>query len=26
ENHMECPTFQKFLKAAIAGEYQPTKL
>lgn len=26
ENHMQCPTFQKFLKAAIAGEYQPTKL
>ncbi|QXB44789.1 helix-turn-helix domain-containing protein [Acinetobacter seifertii] len=26
ENHMECPTFQNFLKAAIAGEYQPTKL
>lgn len=26
ENHMECPTFQSFLKAAIAGEYQPTKL
>lgn len=26
ENHMECPTFQNFLKAAISGEYQPTKL
>ncbi|MDV2470364.1 helix-turn-helix domain-containing protein [Acinetobacter chinensis] len=26
ENHMQCPTFQKFLKAAIEGEYQPTKL
>ena len=26
ENHMQCPTFQNFLKAAIAGEYQPTKL
>ena len=26
ENHMQCPTFQKYLKAAIAGEYQPTKL
>ena len=26
ENHMLCPTFQNFLKAAIAGEYQPTKL
>ncbi len=26
ENHMQCPTFQKFLKAAIAGEYRPTKL
>lgn len=26
ENHMQCSTFQKFLKAAIAGEYQPTKL
>ena len=21
ENHMQCPTFQKFLKSAIAGEY-----
>ncbi|OJU90327.1 MAG: MerR family transcriptional regulator [Acinetobacter sp. 38-8] len=26
ENHMQCPTFQNFLKAAISGEYQPTKL
>lgn len=26
ENHMQCPTFQNYLKAAIAGEYQPTKL
>lgn len=26
ENHMQCPTFQNFLKAAIAGEYSPTKL
>lgn len=26
ENHMQCSTFQNFLKAAIAGEYQPTKL
>lgn len=26
ENHMQCPTFQSFLTAAIAGEYQPTKL
>lgn len=26
ENHMQCPTFQNFLKAAIAEEYQPTKL
>ncbi|WP_288401564.1 helix-turn-helix domain-containing protein [uncultured Acinetobacter sp.] len=26
ENHMQCPTFQHFLKAAISGEYQPTKL
>ncbi|WP_436899368.1 helix-turn-helix domain-containing protein [Acinetobacter gyllenbergii] len=26
ENHMQCPTFQNFLKAAIAGEYQPTKI
>jgi len=25
ENHMQCPTFQNFLKAAIAGEYQPMK-
>ena len=26
ENHLQCPTFQSFLTAAIAGEYQPTKL
>ncbi|KXZ63311.1 helix-turn-helix domain-containing protein [Acinetobacter venetianus] len=26
ENHMQCPTFQNFLKAAIAGEYPLTKL
>lgn len=26
ENHMQCPTFQSFLTAAIAGEYQQTKL
>ena len=26
ENHMQCSTFQNFLTAAIAGEYQPTKL
>ena len=26
ENHMQCTTFQNFLKAAISGEYQPTKL
>ncbi|WP_096910941.1 helix-turn-helix domain-containing protein [Acinetobacter colistiniresistens] len=26
EHHLQCPTFQKLLKAAIAGEYQPTKL
>ncbi|MCE1271678.1 MAG: helix-turn-helix domain-containing protein [Acinetobacter sp.] len=26
ENHMQCPTFQNFLKAAISGKYQPTKL
>lgn len=26
ENHMQCPTFQNFLKSAISGEYQPTKL
>ncbi|ENV38880.1 hypothetical protein F959_00010 [Acinetobacter venetianus RAG-1 = CIP 110063] len=26
ENHMQCPTFQNLLKAAISGEYQPTKL
>ncbi|ENX16941.1 hypothetical protein F895_01399 [Acinetobacter sp. CIP 64.2] len=25
-HHLQCPTFQKLLKAAIAGEYQPTKL
>lgn len=26
ENHMQCPTFQNFLKAAIAGAYRPIKL